>query len=68
MIQTMNPKKKKEYEAPGLTVVSFKAEHGFQASGRSMTFHLLAPGATPDDEYMETQRQSYGEANNESWF
>lgn len=42
----MNQKQKKDYEAPGLTVVSFKIERGFQASMMSMSFRAIETGQT----------------------
>lgn len=67
----MNQKQKKDYEAPGLTVVSFKIERGFQASMMSMSFRAIETGQTLNEsDYMEAQRTSYGwsESNNDSWF
>ena len=57
---------KKPYEAPALTVVSFKMEQGY---AMSLTFYALAFGnSAAEDEYMEAERTGYGSANNESWF
>ena len=58
----MDKKEKKQYEAPGLTAVTFKVERGY-------AFSMKFIGASAEDnEYMEAERQSYGAANNDSWF
>ena len=62
----MEKQKKKDYEVPALTVVSFKTERGYAFS---MTFNALSHGShAADNEYMEAERTSYGTANNDSWF
>ena len=54
---------KKPYEAPQLTVVSFKVERGYATS--IVTLGLIIDGQN-EDEYVD--RNDYGNANTESWF
>ena len=58
-------KKRQPYEAPVLTVVSFKVEQGFTSS---LTFTALALGwLAGDNDVMEAQRTGYDDAINYDW-
>lgn len=57
----MDKKKKKNYETPQLTAVTFKAERGYAASLRSLSFAALALGLSASDAgMMEAERDNYG--------
>ena len=59
-----NPKKK--YQAPCLSVVSFKSEQGF-----ALSFEFLVGGSTPDSETIEERNNSggyIGAGDENSWF
>ena len=57
-----NPSKdKKKYEAPHLTVVSFKAEHGYAAS-------MLTLGIPSGSDQEDYGMQDYEVQENQSWF
>ncbi|MBP5508619.1 MAG: hypothetical protein J6Y23_12390 [Prevotella sp.] len=65
-MEKMEKQKKKDYEVPALTVVSFKTERGYAFS---MTFNALSHGSNAtDNEYMEAERTDYGSATNYEWF
>ena len=55
--------KKKPYESPRLTVVTFKTERGYAASLKYLTLGLLS-GSNQEDYGM----QDYEVQDNESWF
>ncbi len=67
----MEKEKKKTYESPQLTSVTFKTEGGFAMSSQSMSFNAFDIGQdVKENEDMEADRTSYGwtDANNGSWF
>lgn len=60
-IINMDKKKKRPYEAPQLTTVTFKAERGYATSLRSLSFAALALGLSASDNgVMEAKRDNYG--------
>lgn len=71
MIYKMNKEQteKKPYEAPQLTVVSFKVERGYAASGGK--FLSLEHLFTSDDETIEQRNASggyFGGGDGDNWF
>lgn len=60
----MNNQEKKNYEAPQLTVVSFKVEQGFNASDTK----VFTLGMLPEDEPYDYGMQDYEVQGNQSWF
>lgn len=62
-------KEKKAYEAPALTVVSFRTERGYAASGQ-----FLLGIFVPEEQSIETRRSSGGyfgdggASDDEHWF
>jgi len=64
----MDNKEKKQYEAPQLTTVTIKAERGYAASLRSLSFAALALGLSAGDNgVMEAQRGNYGWTDGGTW-
>ena len=65
----MDNQHKKKYEAPALTVVTFKVEKGFADSGGILRFlalsELLSADGSKDLEYRE-DAGNWG--NNDGWF
>lgn len=58
-----NPKAKKQYEAPQLTVVAFKTESGYAASLNYLTLGLWTSGLSSDVDGL----QDYTVQSEDNW-